>query len=171
MNNKSRKNMEMLYDAYVDDIFRYLMFRIRDKEKALDLTQEVFVRMWQSYLGKGKDVEFPKALLYRIAHNLLVNSYERDVHHSSLDTLSEAGFDIADNSQDISKTIIASDLNQMLGLIEKKDSDLILLRHIEGFSVKEIADIHGVSENVISVRLHRALAQLEDLYNKKEKNE
>jgi RNA polymerase sigma-70 factor (ECF subfamily) len=166
MNNTSLKTMEMLYDTYVDDIFRYIQFRTRNKEKALDLTQEVFVRVWQSYVSKDKEIEFPKALIYRVAHNLLVNSYERDIHHDSLDTLSEDGFDITDESQNISKITDSADLYQALDLLSKKDSDLIILRHIEGFSVKEIAEMHKVTENVLSVRLHRALNQLEEIYNK-----
>jgi RNA polymerase sigma-70 factor (ECF subfamily) len=112
------------------------------------------------------EIEFPKALIYRIAHNLIVNSYERDVHHDSLDVLSEEGFDVTDNTQDISRFTDSSDLYQVLEKLPKKDSDLIILRHIEGFSVKEIAEINGVTENALSVRLHRAMNQLEDLYNK-----
>jgi RNA polymerase sigma-70 factor (ECF subfamily) len=168
MNNQSRKEMEILYDTYVDDIFRYLMFRLRNKEKALDLTQEVFIRMWQSYLSKDKKIDYPKSLLYRIAHNILVNSYERDKKHDSLDTLSEDGFEIEDVSQNVSVNLEIKDLNDALELLPDKYSELIIARHIEGFSVKEIAKMQEVSENVISVRLHRALEQLEKLYKKEE---
>lgn len=168
MNNQSQKEMETLYETYVDDIFRYLMFRLKNKEKALDLTQEVFIRMWQSYLSKEKEIEYPKALLYRIAHNLLVNSYARDKKHDSLDTLSESGFEIEDDEQNISGNLEIKDLNDALELLPDKYSELIIARHIEGFSVKDIAEMQGVSENVISVRLHRALERLEKLYNKDE---
>lgn len=155
--------MENLYNTYVDDIFRYLMFRLKNREKALDLTQEVFVRMWQSYLSKGKEVEYPKALLYKIAHNILVNSYERDKIYDSLDNLSEDGFEVEDQTQKTSFEI--KDLNDALDKLPEKYSDLIMLKYIEGFSIKEIAEMYDETENVISVRLHRALGYLEKIYN------
>lgn len=162
MNNIHQRQMESLYDNYVDDIFRYMMFRLRNKEKALDLTQEVFVRMWQSYLSKGKEIEFPKSLLYKIAHNILVNSYERDKHHDSLDDLSEDGFEVEDKTQKTSFEV--KDLKDALEKLPDKYSDLIVLRYIEGFSIKEIAEMYDESENVMSVRLHRAIDQLKKIY-------
>lgn len=155
--------MENIYETYVDDIFRYMMFRLKNREKALDLTQEVFVRVWQSYLSKGKDIEYPKALLYKIAHNILVNSYERDKKHESLDDLSEEGFEVEDKTQNTSFEV--KDLHDALEKLPEKYSDLIMLKYIEGFSVKEIADMYDESENVISVRLHRAIGHLEKIYN------
>lgn len=139
------------------------MFRLKNREKALDLTQEVFVRMWQSYLSKGKEVEYPKALLYKIAHNILVNSYERDKIYDSLDNLSEDGFEVEDQTQKTSFEI--KDLNDALDKLPEKYSDLIMLKYIEGFSIKEIAEMYDETENVISVRLHRALGYLEKIYN------
>jgi RNA polymerase sigma-70 factor (ECF subfamily) len=139
------------------------MFRLKNREKALDLTQEVFVRMWQSYLSKGKEVEYPKALLYKIAHNILVNSYERDKIYDSLDNLSEEGFEVEDQTQKTSFEI--KDLNDALDKLPEKYSDLIMLKYIEGFSIKEIAEMYDETENVISVRLHRALGYLEKIYN------
>lgn len=158
--------MEMLYESYADDIFRHIMFRIRNREKALDMTQEVFLRIWNSYISKGKKLEYPKALLYKIAHNLVVNSYERDVNFESLDLMTEEGFEVKDNTQDFNKFFDQKDLYQALDKIPKKDSEIIILKYIEGFSVKEIAEIQEVSENTLSVRLHRALASLESIYNK-----
>lgn len=162
MDNKHRKQMEVLYDQYVDDIFRYMMFRLRNKEKALDLTQEVFVRMWQSYLSKGKEIDYPKSLLYKIAHNILVNSYARDKEHDSLDDLSEDGFEVEDQSQKTSFEV--KDLNEALDKLPEKYSHLIMLRYIEGFSIKEIAEMYDESENVMSVRLNRAIGQLKKIY-------
>jgi len=138
------------------------MFRLKNREKALDLTQEVFVRMWQSYLSKGKEIEFPKALLYKIAHNILVNSYERDKKHDSLDDLTEEGFEVEDTSKNDSFEV--KDLHDALEKLPDKYSDLIMLRYIEGFSIKEIAEMYDESENVMSVRLHRAIDQLKKIY-------
>jgi RNA polymerase sigma-70 factor (ECF subfamily) len=168
---ENRQGMEHLYETYADDIFRYFVLRMSNREKALDLTQEVFVRMWQSYVSKGVAVEYPKALLYRIAHNMLVNSYARDELHDSLETLVEdEGFDVVDHAQDTMQKVAGEELHRMLTRLSKEDAELITMRHIEGFSVKEIAEMKQISENTLSVRLHRALARLEDLYTKHEEH-
>ncbi len=165
MDSQNRENMELLYDQYVDDIFRYIQFRIRNREKALDLTQEVFIRVWQSYLSKGNSLDFPKALLYKVAHNLLVNSYQRDISYYSLDEMSEEGFEVKDTANDFQKIFDVRDLYQAISQLSKKDAEIILLKYIEGFSVKEISEIYNISENALSVRLHRAISKLEEIYN------
>lgn len=159
-----RDVLERLYDTYADDIFRYIRVRTSNREKALDITQEVFLRLWKSYVSKGMTIEHEKALLYRIAHNLVVNSYERDVPHVSLETAEEAGFDVEDATQDTFTQVTGHELHRKLATLPEADAELIRLRHLEGFSVKEIAELQQVSENVISVRLHRALSKLETLY-------
>ncbi|MEY2641071.1 MAG: hypothetical protein RL150_464 [Candidatus Parcubacteria bacterium] len=164
MQYEQDKHIDTLYDTYVDDIFRFLYNRLGSRERAIDLTQDVFVKMWQTYLSKGVALEYPKALLFRIARNMLINSYERDKKHESLEDLSEEGFDVPDSTQDAAAQARAAELRRMLARLPEQDAEIITLRHLEGFSVQELAVLYDVSENVLSVRLHRALAKLEAAY-------
>lgn len=168
MANKSRKIIEKLYEEHSDELFRYFLFRLKDRERSKDLLQDVFIRMWNSYLSKDVDIEKPRALLFKIAHNLLVNSYERDKKDLSLDYLHEEGIEFKDENQDTSKIAFKSELMKNIDGLPEGDSEIIYLRYLDGFSVKEISEMLTLSENVVSVRIHRALKKLQEIYTKDE---
>ena len=60
------------YDQYSDAIFRYCYYRVYDREKAKDCVQEAYCRTWK-YMESGKEIENLRALLYRIATNIIID--------------------------------------------------------------------------------------------------
>lgn len=144
------------YEAYADAIFRHCFFRMSDRERALDISQETFTRAWE-YIAKGGEIKNMKAFLYRIANNLIVDTF-RKKKTSSLDELQEDGFDPQD------MTILprgeALDARQALRVLDQLDPtyrDVITLRYVDDLSPREIAEVLHQSENVVSVRIHRGL--------------
>jgi RNA polymerase sigma-70 factor (ECF subfamily) len=86
-----------LYENEADAIFRFVFFKVNDREIALDITQESFVRTWE-YLSKGKMIANKRAFLYRVAGNRVIDHYRK--HKGlSLDALKESGFDVPDEQQ------------------------------------------------------------------------
>lgn len=166
-----RQLFETLYDQYADAIFRYCLFRISNREQAIDMTQEVFTRMWRTYIQDGNEVDEPRALLYTIARNLLVTAYTKQGRTVSLDVVHEAtGFEPEDGTEDATRAAHAHELHEKLGKLAAGDAELITLRHLDGLSVQEIAAMLDISENVASVRLHRALDRLRAQYDDTPKN-
>lgn len=143
------------YDAYADAIFRHCFFRVSDREKAKDLMQETFMHAWSS-LTRGTQIQNLRAFLYRTAHNLVIDEY-RKKKTISLDTMAEEGFDPSENPTDRTH----AELDVRLILTHLKDlkaeyRDVLVMRYLDGMSPGEIAEVFGVTENVVSVRLHRA---------------
>jgi len=154
------------YDAYADDIFRHALIRIRDRELARDITQDAFTRTWL-YLSAGKEIKHVRAFLYQVANNLIVDSTRK--HKAvSLDVLAEeSNFEIPDDS--ISPPIDTPALREALALLDDMDENyraIITMRYIDEFGPKEIAQILGLSENIVSVRLHRGMNQLREKMHK-----
>lgn len=58
-----------------DKIYRYCYFKLHHQQMAEDITQETFLRFWESndYCERGKKLQY----LYKIAHNLCLNEYRR----------------------------------------------------------------------------------------------
>ena len=153
------------FDEYADGIFRYCYFRVFNRERAKDLTQEAFMRAWE-YVSKGNKIGNLRAFLYKIAHNLIVDE-SRKMKEYSLEALSEQGFDPPAEGGQV-RDIEAKEVRALVAELGEEYREAVHMRHIEGFSPKEIAQIIGESENVVSVRIHRGLAKLRTLlYNKK----
>lgn len=144
-----RQNEEFIeaYDVHADAIFRYCYFRVFDKEKASDLVQEVFMRTWEYQLD-GNEVQNMRALLYKIARNLIIDD-SRKRKTLSLDQLSEQGFDPSVSELETIQTNL--DAQALTALMQKLDPiyrEAVTMRYIEGYAPKEIAEVLGESENL-----------------------
>jgi RNA polymerase sigma-70 factor (ECF subfamily) len=156
-----------IYELHADAVFRFASIKLSDREKAKDVVQESFVKLWE-YMSSEVTVDNPKALLFRIASNSIVDHYRK--HKTvSLDMMSDEGFDPADHGLEAERIVDKSEGKLALKLLNQLDEplkDLLILRYVEGLSVKEIAEIQNERENTVSVRLHRAMKELRDLYER-----
>jgi len=165
--NEQEKEFLKLYDDLADPIFRHCFFRVSDREKAKDIMQETFTRTWE-YLAKGETVKNLKAFVYRVANNLIIDSY-RKKKEDSLDRMQEDGFDIGvDEREKIMDMLSGREVIALMADLGDKYREVIVMRYIDDLMPREIAEIIGESENVISVRLHRGLRQLRDIIKKSE---
>ncbi|MEN9338135.1 MAG: hypothetical protein RIQ41_449 [Candidatus Parcubacteria bacterium] len=147
------------YDEHSDAIFRYCYFKLSDREKAIDLTQDVFVKVWQ-YLLAGNTVGNMKALLYKVARNSIIDEY-RKKKFDSLDVLFDAGFEPSDTAAlDTISIVEAGLLVDKIKELPESYSEVVFMRYVDDLSVKEIAEALGEQENTISVRIHRGLHKL-----------
>ncbi len=161
------------YDDYADALFRHCMFRLSHRERALELVQDTFMKAWDT-AQKGEGVKNWRALLYRYLNNLIVDEY-RKKKQSSLehlleqDGVSEDSFDEL-NAGSLSAEIDRLDtelsaiaLHNALGQLKDNYKKVLILRYIDGLRVKEIAHILQESQNVVSVRINRALQSLKKI--------
>lgn len=161
MNQSSLKtNFLESFDAYADAIFRFCMVKTSNKELAEDLTQETFMRYWQS-LQNGKEMTNPRSFLYTVANNLVIDWY-RKKKATSLTILEENGFEAEDTH--IGGALQSAEFGEILETIaelEDKDKEVLLLRYVEGLDPKDIAVILEESANVVSVRINRAIEKVQ----------
>lgn len=150
------------YDEYATALFRFLTMKIADREVARDLTQETFTRAWDYRQGGGVIREW-KPFLFRTAYNLVVDVY-RKKRTVSLDALiDDQGFAVSDNSADEKRAVVSAEMSLVRKGIDQLDEtyrDILLLRYAEDLPPKDIARITGLSENVVSVRIHRGIEKL-----------
>lgn len=132
------------------------------REVAQDITQDVFVKTWQK-IKEGVSIENPKAYLFKVARNLIIDYYRKS-KSGSLDTMIESGFDINDSSHE--DMFFDEEVRQALIEINKLDKiyqEPLYLRITEGLGPREIAEILGESTNTISVRINRGLAKIREV--------
>jgi len=161
MNQSSLKNSFLeTFDAYSDAIFRFCLVKTSNKELAEDLTQETFMRYWQSLVG-GKEMTNERSFLYTIANNLVIDWY-RKKKATSLDALEDGGFELEDthvlgSQQQAEFTEVLKTIDDL----EEKDKEVLLLRFVEGLNPRDIAQIHNETVNAVSVRITRALEKVQ----------
>ncbi|MEA2701311.1 MAG: hypothetical protein QOE22_20 [Candidatus Parcubacteria bacterium] len=147
------------YDAHADELYRFCLMKVSDRERAEDLVQDVYTRFWQVLRG-GTVPDNTRAFLYTLARNRVIDWY-RKKKESSLDVLQESGIDFAGSG---GKEIAdQAEMTRVLAVINELDEpsrDVLLLRFMEGWTPAEIAELNDESANAVSVRLNRALKKV-----------
>lgn len=163
-----------LYNAESDAVFRYCFVRTSNREVALDLTQDTFIRFWNSISKENSpesaSIKNERAFLFTIARNLIIDWY-RKKKSVSLEMLTEGSEDSGNTPvqfSDASKQELErlGEARHLMGKIKEIDpiyQQAVYLRFVEDLKPKEIAEILGESANVVSVHINRGLKQLRDL--------
>lgn len=159
------------FEAYSDELFRHASLRLKDRDRALELSQECFMRAWE-YAKRGEEIRELRPFLYRTLRHLIIDEYRRK-KAVSLEAMAESA-----EEKDVESLMPADESNTLERAIERFDGkralealqelpdpyrEAVTLRFVDGLSPGEIAGIVGESENAISVRIHRGLKKLRAL--------
>ena len=158
---------EKIYQDQSDAIFRFCVLRVSDREQALDITQETFLRLWKTLL-QAKKISNERAFLFTVAHRLIIDWY-RKKKSLSLDRIifsygeKESHYDVPDETTEKGNLELKAEgryLLEVMDTLTPSYRDPIYLRFVEGLSPQEIGDILGISANAASVRVRRGILEL-----------
>lgn len=162
-----KKEFEDIYAGEIDSLFRYSILRVGNRAQAMDIVQDVFVRLWQAF-QKGENIENARAFLFAVLKNRIIDWY-RKKKSSSLDALLERGeergeraFEPADDRahEEILFSAETRAMIEAINSLEAKYRDAVYLRLVEDMPPEEIARRLGATPNTISVRITRGLDKL-----------
>lgn len=145
-----------LYFQYADMLYRFLWRKTRDEETARDLTQDLFMRVWNNRDTLKTDTSI-KPYLYRIANNLAIDHLRKKVIRQSenLDDHSGAGAYYPEDWPD---------LEEQLKIAVKKlpagQQTVFYLSRYEGLKYHEIAELLDKSPKTVENQISAALKQL-----------
>ncbi len=160
--HNAEEDFSRAFEEFKDEIFRHCHFIVFNRELALEIMQDAFMKTWQ-YIADGNDIDNIRAFLYRVSSNLCFN-YKRKKSEASLDALQEAGFDPPSEDERLKRDVIAEDqVMSVLQSIEEPYRTAVSMRYIQGLSPAEIGEILGESANTVSVRITRGIKQLRTL--------
>ena len=152
-----------IYESHYQRIYTYVYYRVNDVSVAEDFTSEVFVRLVQkisSYEDRGKPLI---AWLYTIAGNLIRDNYgrEKDIQWLSLDDRALPSND--DPARMTQQKMTSELLARLVQNLTEEQTQLILLKFVDGLNNGEIAEIMGKREGSIKSMQHRALRSIQKL--------
>jgi len=159
-------------DAYVAIVERYESALLRyvrrmvwdDHEIVEDITQEVFIKAYQSLNGYNPKLKF-SSWIYRIAHNLCVDNLRKNTkkHHTSLDIEDEESQSLIQkiaSDENISHSIATHETRQAVQTIirwlPEKYKTVIILAFMEDKSYEEISDILQIPIGTVGTLFNRA---------------
>ena len=152
------------YEKYSDDIFRFCMVKTKNRTQSLDITQDTFMKFWE-YIIKGNEIENERPLLYRIAKNLIIDSYrkKKDILVENFESAYYNNY-LHDNQQERMENIIDGEQAiKLLNQLPESMREILHLRFIHNFSISEIAKTLKKHPKTVSVYLHRGIKKLRDI--------
>lgn len=129
-------------------IYRYCYFRVKNQHLAEDITQETFLRFFES--STYKDTGRPLAYLYTIARNLCIEEFRKAPMEELKEELAQEGFE--------EKFIRQQALKQAMAELSKEEEELLLLRYVNQVSFADLCKLYGRSR----FALHRELSKITD---------
>jgi RNA polymerase sigma-70 factor (ECF subfamily) len=162
---------EELVKRYQRPIINYVYRMLNDYDSALDVTQEVFIKVYNSLDRYSSDYKF-STWLYRIAHNAAIDHMRRNpLNQQSLETESEDGaYQLQlecpkpTPEQDRERSEWRTEIDAVVKCLPPAYRDLILLRHSRDLSYDEIAEVTGLPLGTVKNRLFRAREMMRDLF-------
>ncbi len=169
-----RGALDELIRATYADVYKLARRMLADPDEAADATQEVFIRVMRSVVGFRGEAAFG-TWLHRVTVNVCLTTLRKRTRNRQAGLVAgRTPFALPDDQAAIAGDEASpGDRAETADLVRRSEDALaklneeartvVVLRDIEGLSTKEVADLLGVTENVVKVRLHRAHAKLREL--------
>ena len=158
----------LLYNRYLDMVFRYVLFRVGDRSLAEDLTSETFLRALRriatvSY--QGRDVG---AWFVTIARNLVLDHvkssrYRLEITTAEINDPPTGANPASGPENEVLAAATNAELMRCVAKLNADQQECIVLRFLQGLSVAETATIMGRNEGAIKALQHRAVRRLAQL--------
>jgi RNA polymerase sigma-70 factor (ECF subfamily) len=156
----------LIYDRYVDTVFRFVYFRVGNRQLAEDLTSDTFLRALKrigSFTWQGRDLG---AWLVSIARNLVADHFKSGRYRLEVTTGDVLDADREDRGPEGSPESAVVDHITNVALLtavkqlNPEQQECIVLRFLQGFSVAETAQTMGKNEGAIKALQYRAVRAL-----------
>jgi len=149
--------LEHLLDRYETKVFRMALTFLKDHARAEDVTQEIFLKLWQAlpdYDGRAS----PGTWLYSIARNTCLSALRSNSYRKVLPP------DVTAEPAIPARTVITEiELQQSIDRLPETQRTVITLFYLQEKSIDEVARMLGIPEGTVKSHLHRARLALGEI--------
>lgn len=164
-----------LLQRYERPVFSLVYRMVRDRALAEDLSQEAFIRAFRA-IGKYNPSYKFSSWIFKIAHNVTIDHLRR----KRIDTVSLQGsrYALTEEAQSRTQPVVesrderpdayvenrelGSQIEAAIGRLRPHYREVTLLRHVEGYSYNEIAEIMDLPLGTVKTYIHRARLELKE---------
>jgi RNA polymerase sigma-70 factor (ECF subfamily) len=172
----NQKSIEHLIRRHKNRVFAYIIMVVKEKSLADDIFQDTFIKVINTlksgtYKEEGKFIQW----VMRIAHNLIIDHFRKAKRLPTVDN-KDGEFDIFNTivyfDDSVEKKMIREqiheDVRKMIDYLPAEQREVLMMRHYDDLSFKEIAEQTNVSINTALGRMRYALINLRKLAEEKE---
>lgn len=166
----TKKDFDLIYKAYHQKVYDFVLKRVSDRHTAEDLTSAIFekiVKAIDDFQWQGITVS---AWIFRVARNAVIDYYRKSNKDKGRISLDKVSNFIESKGESALEVLEEREDQVMLynAIREFKDEDqyLIYYKYFEDLNNKKIAELMEMSETNIGTRLHRIRKKLKVLINK-----
>jgi len=148
-----------IVNLYADAVFRFILKNLKNEDKARDVVQDSFEKLW-----RNKDKVNPdkvKSYLFTTAYHTMIDMIRREKRIEDFGKIEEHDYSHTEQYNDIKEI-----LDLALDRLSEIQRSVILLRDYEGYSYREIANITDLSESQVKVYIYRARKHLKKFIGK-----
>lgn len=163
-----KKKSEVFNRIYKDErkgLLAFIRKRVDDVDEAEDILQDVFVRLYNS-MDLIDSLEKVVSWLFTVTRNRITDSYRkkrpetRDLNDTAFGELT---VDDSDSEMNSDSDLIWESLTEAIEQLPEEQKEAYLLHEFEGLSIKEIAEVQGVTQNTVLSRKRYAVLRLREL--------
>lgn len=148
-----------LYQQYIDRIGRYIYYKVGDREEAEDLTEQVFLKAWESIQGfRGEPAAFP-VWIFRLAHNLVIDYHRTHRQTAELHEFIEDTHPLPED--EVGAHLDNEMLQAAIARLTPEQQQVVILRFIQGMPHAQVAEILGKNEVAVRGIQYRAVVALQ----------
>ncbi len=161
----NRQAFSAVYSSFYLPVFRYCQKRLRHTSDSEDVTQQVFLQLYNSKTEFSNQNLSPLNYLFTIARNCLVDFWRKQ---NRTPVVIPEDFDAPDSrdTREITMSQIAAE--QLLSMVGAEAREIITLRLIDGYSSREVAQKINKTESAVRQIQCRALRQIRDSLKSKD---
>jgi len=149
-----------IHDTYYAPIFRYVAFRVGDRDTAEDLTSEVFTRLLGALRGRHAPQTTLRGWLYGVAARVVSDHHRKHYRAPQVELDESIVSREADPSETIDAMLTRDHLRRAMADLTEEHRDVIALRFGREMPIREIAQTLGKSEGAVKQLQARAIAAL-----------
>lgn len=152
------------YEEHRATVYRYVRYRLSNRETAEDVTSTVFVKALRSLDRYDPSRASPRTWLLRIARNAVIDHLRslkrKGSLHVCLDSVPDLVANLPSQEERLMKQERIQELLNATRTLRDADQEVLSLRYGAELSNAEIADALEITPNAVAVRIHRALKRL-----------
>ena len=151
-----------LYDRYLGPLYRYVYYRVGEVREAEDLTEAIFLKVWQRLPQYRKAKASFRTWLYRVAHNHLVDHYRTLKVEEPLPEEIKLASEVIQPEDAVIAKQDSQELAHAIASLPPEFQEILSLRFISGMSHREAGKVLGKSEGAVRVLQFRAIKALRE---------